>query len=189
MSRVKKGRADRNKKRFRKEATEYVILMVATLVFALILKTFVFARADVEGQSMLSTLNDKDVLFVEKLSILTRSFSRGEIVIFDSKDEERQLYVKRVIGIAGDTIEIKNGKVYLNDKLLKEDYLNPNTLTNAGTFLPENVRYSVPNGYVFVLGDNREHSLDSRFLGPINTKDIKGHTIVRIYPFNKVRIF
>jgi signal peptidase I len=172
-----------------KQIRDYALSIIAAIVLALTFRTYVLARADVDGQSMYSTLHDKDVLFVEKISTLTHSYKRGQIVIFDSKNLNKDIYVKRVIGIQGDEIEVKNGKVYLNGEDLKEDYLDANTITNPGPFLLKNGKYKVEEGYVFVLGDNRGDSVDSRMLGPINIKDIKGHAVVRVYPFDKMRTF
>ncbi|MCM0649831.1 signal peptidase I [Clostridium swellfunianum] len=171
------------------QVRDYAISIIAAVVIAITFRTYVFARADVDGLSMYSTLNNKDVLFVEKISNLTHSFKRGQIIIFDSKNYNSDIYVKRIIGLPGDEIEIKNGKIYLNAAELKEDYLDSNTFTSLGPFLQKNGKYTVENGHVFVLGDNRNDSIDSRMLGPINIKDIKGHAIVRVYPFNKIRTF
>lgn len=168
---------------------DYAVSIVAAVIIALTFRTYVFARADVEGQSMFSTLNNKDVLFVEKISTLTHSFKRGQIIIFDSKNYNKDIYVKRIIGVAGDEIEIKNSKVYLNGAELKEDYLDPSIITNPGPFLAKSGKYEVEPGYVFVLGDNRTDSIDSRILGPISIKDIKGHAVLRVYPFDKIRTF
>ena len=168
---------------------DYGISIIAAIIIAVTFRTYVFARADVDGKSMYSTLNDKDVLFVEKVSLLTHKINRGQIVIFDSKNYTNDIYVKRVIGIEGDEIEIKDGKVYLNGTALQENYLDENTVTNPGPFILKNGKYKVEKDYVFVLGDNREDSVDSRILGPISTKDLKGHVVVRVYPFNKFRLF
>lgn len=172
-----------------KQIKEYALSIIVAVVIALTLRTYVFARADVEGNSMVSTLHNKDIIFVEKVSLLTHNIKRGQIIIFDSKNANSDIYVKRVIAVEGDEIEIKDGKVYLNGNMLNEDYLDPNTKTSTGTFLSGKGKYTIPKDHVFVLGDNRGNSLDSRTLGPINIKEIKGHTIFRIYPFNSMRIF
>lgn len=172
-----------------KQIKEYAISIAVALVIALTLRCYVFARADVEGHSMDSTLNDKDIIFVEKVSLLTKSIKRGQIIIFDSNNSKEDIYVKRVIGVEGDEIEIKDGKVYLNGKVLDESYLDKNTYTNAGPFMERHKKYTVEKGHIFVLGDNRGNSLDSRTIGPISLKDVKGHTIFRLYPFDKMRVF
>jgi signal peptidase I len=171
------------------QVKEYAVSILVALVIAFTLRTYVFARANVEGISMVSTLQDKDIIFVEKLSLLTQNIKRGHIVIFDSNNPPGDVYVKRVIAIEGDEIEIKEGKVILNGGILQEDYLDSDTYTETGEFLSRHGKYTVEKGYVFVLGDNRAHSKDSRIIGPVKVKDIKGHTIFRVYPFKSMRKF
>lgn len=180
---------NKKSKNIKKEVMGYVISIGITIVVALLFRAYVFARANVDGPSMMSTLKDKDVIFVEKLSLYTNSIKKGEIVTFDSGNANHDTYVKRVIATGGDEIELRNGKVYLNDKELKEDYLDPNTKTDGGTFLHENQKYKVPNGYIFALGDNRKVSLDSRYIGPVSLKALNGHVIFRLYPFNSIKTF
>ncbi len=168
---------------------DYAVSIAAAVIIALTFRTYVFARADVEGQSMFSTLHNKDVLFVEKISTLTHNFKRGQIIIFNSNNYNKDIYVKRIIGIEGDEIEIKNSKVFLNGTELKEDYLDMDTVTTPGPLLMQNGKFKIEKGHVFVLGDNRADSIDSRVLGPISIKDIKGHAVLRIYPFDKIRTF
>ena len=93
-------------------------------------------------------------------------------------------YIKRIIGVEGDHIEIKDDKVYLNGKLLKEDYLRENVPTNMGVYGVFS-DITVPKGYVFVMGDNREHSTDSRCFGCIPVSKIEGKVWIRFWPFTK----
>lgn len=172
-----------------KQIRDYALSIALAIIAALVLKTYVFQRADVDGRSMESTLWDKDIIFVEKLSVLAGNIKRGEIIIFDSGNESGDIYVKRVIAIEGDEIEIKEGRVYLNGEQLEEDYLNDETFTEAGSFIANNTKYKIGKHQVFVLGDNRAHSKDSREIGPISIADIKGHAIIRAYPFNRMKIF
>lgn len=168
---------------------EIIFLFLLALAISFSINEFIIARADVKGISMCSTLYDKDVLFIEKLSLLTDSIKRGEIIVFDSNNENGDFYIKRVIGIEGDEIEIKNGKVLLNGKELKEDYLDEDEVTKPAAFMQNHKKYKIKDGEVFVLGDNRAVSYDSRYFGPIKIKDIEGHVIARCYPFDKIRGF
>lgn len=172
-----------------KEIRSFAITFILILVIALFIRNDVFARADVEGKSMQPTLHGNDVLFVEKICLFTHNFKRGEIIIFDSKQHNHDIFVKRIIGLEGDTIEIKNGTVYRNGAELEEDYLAPGITTHGDIFLNEGKEYTVPKGFIFVMGDNRGDSEDSRYLGPINIKDIKGHVVIRAYPFNQINTF
>lgn len=171
------------------EIRDYVISIGIAIAIALLFRSFVFARANVDGPSMMSTLKDKDVIFVEKLSLYSKSIKRGEIVTFDSGNPTHDTYVKRVIGVAGDELEIKNDKVYRNGEVLKEPYLDSGMKTLGGNFLGVNKKYKVPEGYIFVMGDNRTVSLDSRILGPISLKALNGHVVLRAYPFNTIKTF
>lgn len=171
------------------EIRNYIILIVAAIFISLLFRQYVFAREVIDGSSMMSTLKDKDVTFVEKLSRYSNSAKKGEIVTFQSGDENHSLYVKRVIGLPGDTIELLNGKVYLNGKELEEAYLKKGTYTGGKAFLHEGQKYKVPENHIFVLGDNREISKDSREIGPVDYKALDGHVIIRAYPFNEIKIF
>lgn len=171
------------------EIRDYVIIVVVAIFISLLFRQYVFAREAVDGSSMMSTLKDKDVTFVEKLFRYSNSIKKGEIVTFQSGDENNSIYVKRVIGLPGDTIELLNGKVYLNGKELEEPYLKKGTYTGGEGFLHEGQKYKVPEDHIFVLGDNREVSKDSREIGPVSYKALDGHVIIRAYPFNEIKIF
>jgi len=179
---------ERNNRIF-KELKQNAGVFIVSLIIALVVNKAVLARADVCQSSMESTLKEKDVLFMEKISVHTNSFKKGQIVVFKSHNVDDDNYVKRIIGTEGDQVKISSGKVYINGKLVEEQYLDANTITNGGEFLRENQTYEVPKGCIFVLGDNREVSSDSRDFGPINKKDILGHVIIRLYPFNKIKGF
>jgi len=176
-------------KNLKKELVQWLFSIALAIVLALTINTYVFARSTVSGLSMLPTLNNNDSVLVEKISLLTMNIKRGQIIIFNSENEAKDIYIKRVIGVEGDEVELKNGKVYLNDVELKEPYLKENTLTKAGSYLAENQKIKIAKGSVFVLGDNREVSNDSRYLGPISTKEIDGHVVLRAYPFNSIKTF
>ncbi|MDP4088269.1 MAG: signal peptidase I [Bacillota bacterium] len=167
---------------------EYAVTLLICFAAAALLRNYVVTRADVDGTSMYPTLKDKDVVFVEKISTYTEKFNRGSIVIFDSHDARQEIYIKRVIATAGEQIELKGGKVYLNGELLKEDYLPEGVVTEPKSFLKENVSYTVPEGCIFVMGDNRGVSEDSRDIGPINIKDVKGKAFIRVYPIKTLKI-
>lgn len=186
MKEFKNIRMDKN---ILSEIRNFFVIFIIIFGIALFIRNDVLARADVQGRSMQPTLHGNDVLFVEKICLFTHDFKRGEIVIFDSKQHNHEVFVKRIIGLQGDTIEIKNGKVYRNGTMLQEDYLTPGVITKGDVFLCENEKYIVPKGCIFVMGDNRGNSNDSRALGPINIKDIKGHVIIRTYPFNQINTF
>jgi signal peptidase I len=163
-----------------KEIKEWVISIIIAAVITLGIKYFIFDLIQVSGTSMVPTLHNNDRVAVEKISVKMNKFERGEIIIFDPGDKGKGIYIKRIIGLPGDTVEIKNGKVYVNGVKLKEDYLKPGTVTT------DDMKLTIKKGEIFVLGDNREVSEDSRYIGPIPIKNIKGHAIFRLFPFNQM---
>lgn len=183
------GNEEITKTKFIKELRNMAIVIVLALLATLFIRNSVFARADVDGKSMQSTLQDKDILFVEKICLFKHDFKRGQIIIFNSHLRNNDIFVKRIIALEGDTVEIKNGKVIRNGIELKEDYLDLGVITVGDTFLTDDKEYVVPKGCVFVMGDNRGDSSDSRKIGPVKIKDIKGHVIIRAFPFKNIKKF
>lgn len=173
----------------KKEIFQWSITLAGAVILSFSIRTYVFAKADVIGPSMMPTLNDKDNMYVEKLSGINDNYKKGQIVIFDSENSNHDLYVKRVIATAGDEVELSNGKVYVNDQEINEPYLSKNTVTTGKNFLQDNKKLKIEKGFVFLLGDNREVSYDSRYFGPVSVDRIKGHVILRVYPFNQIRTF
>ena len=146
------------------------------------IKTFIFNTTYVLGNSMYPTLHERDRLFANKIPLYFSGPDRGDIVVLEAPDHPNKDYIKRVIGIGGDTVAIIDGKVYLNGELLEEDYIEKGAYTHVYS---ENY-WEVPEGYVFVLGDNREEgaSKDSRYFGCVPLESIKGIANFRYYPFN-----
>ena len=180
-----------------------VILFLAAPILALVLIMFVIQSYEVDGQSMETTLENKDLLIVSKvpktLSRITRSDyipSRYTIIIF-SRDESgglggqsRQL-VKRVITVPGERVTVMDGKVMVYNAE-NPDGFNPDEgqeYSKSIKTTPGNVDITVQEGQVFALGDNRTNSLDSRFFGPVDSDDIVGRLGVRIFPLNKAQSF
>lgn len=164
------------------EVIEWVKSILLAVIIALFIKTFIFNTTYVLGNSMYPTLQEKDRLFANKIPLYFSSPKRGEIVVLKAPDATNKDYIKRVIGIEGDTVAIIDGKVYLNGELLEEDYIEE----GAYTEVYGESYWEVPEGHVFVLGDNRNQgaSKDSRYFGCVPLKSIKGITSFRYFPFN-----
>ncbi len=165
-------------KRKKSVFVEWTQAIVVTLIIAIILRSFVFLFARVEGISMLDTLREGDRLVVSKISYTFSEPDYGDIVIINiSSDAE---YVKRIIGKGGDSIKIENNVVYKNGTALNEPYLQKNLTYD------DFAEVVVPEGYYFVLGDNRPRSKDSRYpsVGFIAEKNIDGKVIFRIWPLS-----
>lgn len=140
-----------------KEVLSWLAIILTAVLAAMLLTKFVIVNAEVTSGSMESTIMTGDRVLGLRCVYWFEEPSRGDIVFFQNPDNENEIYVKRLIGVPGDTIEIKGGKTYVNGQLLSEPYLNetPNELD----FGP----YVVPDGSYFMLGDNRNHSHDSRY--------------------------
>jgi len=165
-----------------------VHIAIAVLIGFLIVG-FVGQRTIVNGESMLPTLKHNDQLIIEKITPKVGTLKYGDIVTIDVKDMKEvndSPIIKRVIGVAGDKVEVKNGKVYVNGKELKENYINGNT-TEPG--YEEYISLVVPEGKIYVLGDNRGNSLDSRRIGPLDVSRVGGRAVLRFLPFNSFTTF
>ncbi len=139
---------------------EYVISIGIALVAALLINNFILLNAKVPSGSMENTIMTGDRLFGFRLSYMFSDPERGDIVIFKYPDDESVNYIKRVIGLPGETVTITDGKIYINhsDTPLKEDYLKEEWLVKN-----DGMEFQVPEGYYFMLGDNRNSSKDSRY--------------------------
>lgn len=161
---------------------EWVIVIVVALLLSFLLKTFILSSTLVIGSSMSDTLQTNDRLFVNRIGLMVNNVDRGDIIEFHSPVEDKD-YIKRVIGLPGDVIEIKENKVFLNGEELEEKY------TNVDTTYPisDQTNWVVGENEVFVLGDNRQPnaSRDSRDFGTISKDSIVGIAFLRYYPFNK----
>lgn len=156
----------------------WVISIAIAIVVAISIRTFVFEPIFVSGDSMLPTLQSNQSLGVEKVSRYFSLPKQGEIVIVTDPDNNETL-VKRVIGLPGDTIEIKNSTVYINGQPLHEDYTSKDPYNDIKPL-------TVPADSIFVMGDNRANSKDSRFFGPVNKDAIIGHALFVIWPLNEI---
>jgi signal peptidase I len=192
-----------------KEIWEWVIVFAAAFILVLLLNTTIFATTQVRQTSMQDTLMEGQHLFIEKLTYMFGDPARKDIIVFiedqypanyidrvkiflkdvseifkpiDQKTNIR--LVKRVIGVPGDTVDIRNGKVYLNGEVLDETYVKGDTFQRDITFPIK----AIPKGEYLVLGDNREVSKDSRSFGLIDRCQIEGKAVFRFWPLNKFGI-
>ena len=164
------------------EAKDWVVSIVAAVVMALLIRTFIVELYIVDGPSMRPTLQHEERLIVNKFIYRVRNPEKGEILIFKYPRDTSRDFIKRVIAVGGDTIEIKEGRVYVNDQMLKEDYILEKTRT-------EYPKVTVPEGTVFVMGDNRNNSDDSRFadVGFVPLDLIKGKAVVVFWPLDNIQ--
>jgi len=165
------------------ETLDWIIHIAIAILIGILIVTFIGQRTLVHDISMQPTLVEGDNLLVEKLSPKFGGIHRGDIIVFYSHEEGKQL-IKRLIAVEGDKVEIKDGKVYVNGVADATSNLSGKVVTEPR----KNPKYSnltVQKGYIYALGDNRPNSMDSRILGPIEKKYITGRAVFRFYPFNK----
>lgn len=163
---------------------ELIQSLVIAAVLAFLIITFVAQSFVVDGRSMEPTLHDGERLFVNKFIYRFHPPERGDIIVFSPRGDTDKKYIKRVIGLPGETIEIKDGETYVNGELIKEEYINESTDGDFGT-------YKVPEESVFVMGDNRNHSADSRYpsiVGYVEYNSIAGKAFWVYWPINKMRV-
>ena len=174
-----------------RSAVEWVAVIVGALVVALVVKTFLFQAFFIPSASMEPTLEKGDRVIVNKLSYDLHDVNRGDVIVFELEADQvgpdgiKDL-IKRVVGVPGDVIETRDGVVYINDRALDEPYLADGMITGDPDDgqNPSIPRQTVPEGHVFVLGDNRSNSADSRYpyRGPIPIDTIVGRAFVLIWP-------
>lgn len=177
---------DAPQKGFFENLTSHIIDFIQTLVvfgavFALIY-LFVAQFHKVSGNSMIPTFESGDYLITEKISYKLGGPKHGDIIVLKNPRNESQDFIKRIIAIPGDTIKIERNSVFVNGGVISEIYLSAGTPTHSGAFLTEGVTIKAgPNQY-FVLGDNRNHSSDSREWGSVSKEEIVGKAFFRYWP-------
>lgn len=162
---------------------EWVAVLVGAVLVALVVRTFLLQAFSIPSASMENTLEIRDRLLVNKLSYQFGDVERGDIVVFLKPDDLSSPYddlIKRVIGLPGDVVEGRDNQVFINGEPLAEPYLEPGTVIS--TFGPE----TVPEDHVWVMGDNRTNSSDSRVFGPIEIDRIEGEAFFRYWPLPRI---
>ncbi len=175
---------------------DWVVVVIIALALATVIRVFVLQQFYISGPSMETTLFQDNRVLVSKLSYRLFDINRGDVVVFDrvTKDGgtvQHDDLIKRVIGLPGDKIEIKSCVVYINDQSLIEPYLDDHDLGQPALEdrcrIPIMEAQVVPLGDVFVMGDNRPQSFDSRMFGPIDEGLIVGRAFVVVWPLSKLR--
>lgn len=159
---------------------EFARTMAGAFVLAILVILFVARAFTVDGPSMQPTLQSGERLLIDKISYRFREPQRGDVVVFRYPSDPRQYYIKRVVGLPGDTVQIAGGELYINGILIKEEYTSGPIVGDFGPLV-------VPPGEYFVLGDNRNNSEDSRSrrVGTIPRESIVGKAFVRYWPLSR----
>ena len=166
---------------------DFIETIVIALAIFVVVYRFLFQPHQVKGNSMYSNFHDGEYLLTDKVSYRFGEPEAGEVIVFKAPRNEDYDYIKRVIGLPGDAVEIKEGRVWVNGRILEESaYLPADIFTRAGAYLREGQVYTVPEASYFVLGDNRGNSSDSREWGAVPLNNIVGKAWFRYWPLNKM---
>lgn len=160
-------------KQYMKEYLPYIII----LLIIILIRTFIVTLVRVDGNSMVDTLHNGEILLLNKLD---NDYKRFDVVVIKYNNER---LVKRIIGLPGEQVKYRNNHLYINGKKVEEEFIKEDTENFNITELGYN---RIPKDYYFVVGDNRDNSLDSRYIGLIKKDQIKGTTSIRLFPFNKI---
>lgn len=152
-----------------KEIIPYIVIVLVVVL----IRTFIITPVRVDGDSMKNTLKNGDILLLYKLG----SINRLDIIVLDEEKDNEKI-IKRVIGLPGETVAIKKGKIYINDKVIDDKYAYGET--------SDYDKVTLEDDEYFILGDNRLISKDSRYFGPIKENEIKGKIVFRLFPFTKI---
>ena len=157
-------------KRFLKEYIPYIII----IILVILVKVYVVTPIRVNGPSMNDTLHDKDIMILDEISYRFKSIKRFDIVVIRYKDE---YIIKRVIGLPGEVVSCRDNKIYINGKVIEEDF--------SHKYTNDFDEVLVGDDSYFVLGDNRVNSTDSRIIGTVSKNNIRGKTSLTVYPFSR----
>lgn len=168
------------KNKIAKEILEWALTIIIPVVAALLIHQYLFTFARVDGISMLDTLHENNIMGVSRLHYRLNEPQRGEIITCNYPGEGSKLFVKRIIGLPGETIEIREGTVYIDGEPIAETYL---TRVDDQSMDP----ITLAKDEIFVMGDNRPVSRDSRAVGPLTLDEIYGRVLFVAFPFNEIR--
>ena len=172
--------------RILKEIVDFVMDILETVVFVgsllIVIYMFIAQPNQVKGASMEPGFHDGDYIITSKVTYKLTHPQRGDVIVLKSPKNPDIDYIKRIIGLPGDKILVKDTNVYINGQIINENYISAATNLWPTGFLKEGVTFTIPKNYVFVMGDNRPRSSDSREFGPIPIKDIIGVVKYRYYP-------
>ena len=179
-----------------KALREWLTVIVVALLIAFVVRGYVLQQFYISGPSMESTMFQNNRVLVNKLSYRLHEINHGDVVVFDrvttdGVEVQHDDLIKRVIGLSGDTVSISQCEVFVNGKRVDEPYLNAYDLALSNLDdrcrVPEMESITVEEGHLFVMGDNRPQSFDSRMFGTIDEKLVIGRAFVIIWPLNSIR--
>lgn len=177
------------------DVSEVIVFAIGIFFFVYLL---IMRPHKIDGESMMPNYKDAEYLLTEKVTYYFNDPKRGDVVVLRPPlaVSEGDEFIKRIIGLPGENVRVSGGKVYINDRMLDETYIPDSFITNEGTFLSNDINYKIPDDKYFVMGDNREHSSDSRYWGPVtlnlspNTdkEGINGRAWVIYWPISQIGV-
>lgn len=195
---VKVARVQETKKK--SVVREWIESIIVALVLAMVIRAFLVQAFKIPTGSMRPTLIEGDLILVNKfiygarlpftdirLPALTEP-KRGDIIVFIFPGDRKKDFIKRLVGLPADTVEIKNGSIYINDKPLLDSVFSQRYYYNKGDYAKEGVKITVPKDSYFVMGDNSASSMDSRYWGFLAKKELLGKAMLIYFPPNRIRI-
>lgn len=162
-------------------------IVVLAAIFVMIY-LFILSPQEISGSSMEPNFFDKEYILTYKVEYKLNEPQRGDVVIFKSPKNKEIDYIKRIIGLPGERVLLKNSTFYINGQPIREPYLPKGLYVFSGSYLPENSERVIPEGQYFVVGDNRPHSSDSREFGPIAKEEFIGKAFFRYWPLDRAGI-
>lgn len=168
------------------------IFIISILIIALALRIFVLEAYEIPSGSMETTIMTGDMVFAEKFTYLNTTPKRGEIVTFMDPNPaiSNRTLIKRVVAVSGDTVDLKNGYVYINGVMQDEPYTHgqPSRPLTSYQSEPIGYPYTVPEGKIWVMGDNRGNSSDSRYFGAVDVSSVTGHAFMIYWPLDRIQL-
>lgn len=158
-------------------------VVLAAAIFA-ISWLFIFQPHQVIGNSMDPNFQDKEYILTEKISYRFHTPRRGDVIVFKAPLDPEKDYIKRIVGLPDERIKMQNGKIFINNRELKENYLPPGGFTSPGVFLKDGSDFQIPKDSYVAFGDNRSYSSDSRDWGTVPRQNIVGKAFLRYWPLN-----
>lgn len=174
--------------KFKNNIAELIEFVAVIFAIFMAIKLFAAEPHRVTGSSMVPNFHDGDYIITNKLATKFSEPKRGEVIILEDPLDKTKVFIKRTIGLPGETLKLSNGKIYINGELLDELYLPNGLLTPGGGFLKEGGEATIPQGNYFVIGDNRTNSSDSRTWGFLDKNLIIGQAFLRYWPLNKISL-
>lgn len=166
--------------------------IIQVVVFAVAIFLFVYLLVlqphKIKGDSMQPNFPDGEYLLTDKVTYRLGEPKRGDVIVFKAPTGNGDEFIKRIIGLPGETVSITNGNIYINEKLLDEPYLSDELYTSSASFLSEGKEVTVPEESYLVFGDNRPRSSDSRVFGFITKKDITGRAWLVYWPIQSAGV-